>query len=97
MVGGGAKSDVWCQIYADVLNRQIRQMRDPIEVNVRGAALLASAALGFISYDDIASRVPVAKTYSPNPDHRKIYDELFNEFTAIYESNKKIFARLNRN
>ena len=97
MVGGGAKSDVWCQIYADVLNRQIRQMRDPIEVNVRGAALLASAALGFIGYDDIASRVPVAKTYSPNPDHRKIYDELFNEFTAIYESNKKIFARLNRN
>jgi xylulokinase len=96
MVGGGAKSDVWCQIYADVLDRPIRQMKDPIEVNVRGAALLASAALGFIQYDDIASRVPVAKTYTPNSDHRKIYDELFNEFTAIYESNKKIFARLNR-
>lgn len=96
MVGGGAKSDIWCQIYADVLDRPIRQMKDPIEVNVRGAALLAIAALGFISYDDISSRVPVAKTFTPNPDHRKIYDELFNEFTAIYENNKKIFARLNR-
>jgi len=95
MVGGGAKSDVWCQIYADVLDRPIRQMKDPIEVGVRGAAMLASAALGFISYDDISSRVPVAKTYTPNPDHRKLYDELFHEFTAIYESNKKIFARLN--
>ena len=96
MVGGGAKSDIWCQIHADVMNRTIRQMKDPIEVNVRGAALLASAALGFISYDDIASRVPVAKTYHPNPDHRRIYDELFREFTAIYESNKKVFVRLNR-
>lgn len=97
MVGGGAKSDIWCQIHADVMDRPIRQMKDPIEVNVRGAALLASAALGFIQYDDIVSRVPVAKTYTPNPDNRKIYDELFREFTAIYESNKKIFARLNRN
>lgn len=97
MVGGGAKSDIWCQIHADVMDRPIRQMRDPIEVNVRGAALLASAALGFIRYDDIASRVPVAKTYTPNPENRKIYDELFREFTAIYASNKKIFARLNRN
>ena len=96
MVGGGAKSDIWCQIHADVMDRPIRQMKDPIEVNVRGAALLASAALGFIQYDEIASRVPVSKTYTPNPDHRKLYDELFSEFTAIYESNKKIFARLNR-
>lgn len=97
MVGGGAKSDIWCQIHADVMDRPIRQMKDPIEVNVRGAALLASAALGFIRYDDIAARVPVAKTYTPNPEHRKIYDELFREFTAIYASNRKIFARLNRN
>jgi xylulokinase len=96
MVGGGAKSNIWCQIQADVLNRPIRQIKDPIEVNVRGAALLASATLGFLRYDEIGTRVPVANTYTPNPDHRKIYDELFNEFVAIYESNRKIYARLNQ-
>ena len=96
MVGGGAKSDIWCQIHADVLNRTIRQVKDPIQVNVRGAALLASAALGYLSYEDIASRVPIANTYTPNPDHSKIYDELFDEFIAIYESNRRIYARLNR-
>lgn len=96
MVGGGAKSNVWCQIQADVLNRPIRQIKDPIEVNVRGAALLASAALGYLRYDAIGTRVPVANTYTPNPDQRKVYDELFNEFMAIYESNRKIYARLNR-
>lgn len=97
LVGGGARSDIWCQIHADVLNRPIRQMKDPIEVNVRGAALLAGAALGHIRYEDIASRVPVAKTYTPNPDHRKIYDELFKEFLAIYDNNRKMYARLNKN
>lgn len=96
MVGGGAKSDIWCQIMADVMDRPIRQMKDPIEVNVRGAALLASAALGLIRYEEIGEHVPVANTYQPNPANRKLYDELFAEFVTIYESNKKIFARLNR-
>ena len=96
MVGGGAKSNIWCQIHADVLNRPMRQVQDPIEVNVRGAALLASGALGYINYEDIPSRVPIPDMYHPNPDHRKIYDELFGEFVAIYESNRKIYARLNQ-
>jgi xylulokinase len=96
MVGGGAKSNIWCQIQADVLNRPIRQMKDPIEANVRGAALLASASLGYMRYDEIGLHVAAANTYTPNPDHRKIYDELFNEFVAIYENNRKIYARLNR-
>jgi xylulokinase len=96
MVGGGAKSNVWCQIHADVMNRPIRQIKDPIEANVRGAALLACAALGYLRYDEIGTRVAVANTYTPNPDHRKIYDELFQEFLAIYESNRKIYVRLNR-
>ncbi len=95
-VGGGAKSDVWCQIYADILNRPIRQMKDPIEVNLRGAALLASAALGYLEYEDIGSWVQVANTYLPNPDHLKLYDELFGEFVAIYKNNKKTYAKLNR-
>ena len=30
MIGGGANSNVWCQIYADVLNRTIRQVENPI-------------------------------------------------------------------
>jgi xylulokinase len=96
MVGGGAKSNLWCQIHADVLNRPIRQIRDPIEVNVRGAALLASASLGYLGYHEIGTHVAVTNTYEPNPDHRKIYDELFREFIAIYENNRKVYARLNR-
>ena len=47
-VGGGANSDVWAQIHADVTGRTIRQMADPVLANVRGAGMLALLALGRI-------------------------------------------------
>ncbi len=97
MIGGGANSDTWCQIYADILNRPIRQVKDPIYANMRGAAFLASIALGDMTFDDISSQIQIANTYHPNPKHRQIYDLLFAEFVNIYKHNRKIYTRLNRN
>jgi xylulokinase len=95
VVGGGAQSEAWCQILADVLERPMRQMKDPVQANVRGAALLASAALGHIRYDDIPALVPVAQTFAPDGTHQKIYDELFGEFKQLYKNNKLAYRRLN--
>ena len=95
MIGGGANSNVWCQIHADVLDRTIRQVKEPMLANARGAAFLASVALGYLIFDDIPGRTQIVSTYHPNPDNRKIYDELFREFVNIYQSNKEIYARLN--
>jgi xylulokinase len=96
MIGGGANSRVWCQIHADVLDRPIRQLKDPINANARGAAFLASVALGYISFDDISERIQIDNTYEPDPKNRKIYDELFKEFVNIYKRNNRMYARLNR-
>lgn len=95
IVGGGANSDLWCQIYADVLDRTIQQVRDPIAVNVRGAALLASVALGHVSFDDMGRQVEIARTFAPRVANRLVYDRLFKEYLCIYHSNRKIYARLN--
>lgn len=95
IVGGGAVSDLWCQIHADVLDRTVLQVRDPIYVNLRGAAWLASVALGCFSFSDIPQHVQVARTYSPRPENRSIYDELFAEFVHIYKSIRPIYARMN--
>lgn len=95
MIGGGAESNVWCQIHADVLGRTIHQVKDPAQANVRGAAFLASVALGYLTFEEIPSHVQIANTYEPNPAHRKMYDELFREFVNIYQRNKGIYARLN--
>ena len=41
-IGGGARSEVWCQILADVLGRTIEQITDPVNAGTRGAGLLAA-------------------------------------------------------
>ena len=96
VVGGGAISDLWCQIYADVFNRPIRQVKEPRLANARGAAFLASLALGYLAVDDIPQRIQIANTFTPNPANRQIYDELFGEFVNLYKANKAIYARLNK-
>ncbi len=95
-IGGGANSDVWSQILADILGRKIRQVKDPITANARGAAFLASIALGYLTIDQVSERIAIKREYKPNPDNRKIYDELFREFVAFYELSKKMYRRLNK-
>jgi len=96
MVGGGANSDLWCQICADVLNRTIHQVQDPVEANARGAGILAAVALGYGRFEDIAGKVAIAATYRPDPDNHRLYRQMFAEFLAIYRQNRRIYARLNR-
>ncbi|MBC2714067.1 MAG: xylulose kinase [Desulfobacteraceae bacterium] len=94
-IGGGAQSDVWCQIFADVLNRDIRQVENPRQANARGAAFIASVGLGYITFDDIPHLTKIQKTFYPNPDNRKTYDELYNIFIRLYRKNKSLYRRLN--
>ena len=96
IAGGGALSDLWCQIFADVLGRTIRQAEDPVMVNVRGAGLLAHAALGNISWDDIPSLVPITASYRPNPQNSAIYDRRYDAFRRIHRNNQRIYRKLNR-
>ena len=93
--GGGAKSGIWCQIFADVLNLPIRQVKDPIEVNARGAAFIAAEALGLLKFGDLQRQVEFETIYTPNPANRGIYDKIFAEFVTYYKQTKEIYKRLN--
>jgi len=95
MVGGGAKSAIWCQIHADVLNRPIRQVKDPIQTNVRGSAFLAAVALGYYDYEDISKHIAFEATYEPNPQNRELYDQRFTAYLKFYKQNRKVFRFLN--
>jgi len=96
IVGGGGRSALWCQIFADVLQRDIHQVVAPMQANARGAALIASVGLGHITFDDVPDRVGVASTYRPDPTNRAIYDGLFDEFTGFHRRNHKMYRRLRR-
>ena len=96
-VGGGANSDLWSQIHADVLGREIRQVADPVLANVRGAGLLdaprpRAGRRSTTSRPWSRSAAPI----EPNPAHTDEYDLLFGEFVTLYKQTKGIFKRLNR-
>ena len=53
ITGGGARSDSWCQIFADVLGIEIRRDAQPVAVNARGAGWIGAVGAGMISFADI--------------------------------------------
>lgn len=95
-IGGGANSEPWCQIHADVLGREIRQVEDPVLTNVRGAGLVTLVALGKVSVEQIPPMVRVRRTFTPDPATAPVYDHLYKEFVSLYKQTKGIHRRLNR-
>ncbi len=96
VIGGGAASDLWCQIHADVMGRTMERVAAPLHANLRGAALFASVALEAVDLEEIAGLVPVAARFEPDASRATTYDRLFGEFPRLYRSQKAMFARLNR-
>jgi len=95
-IGGGATSPLWCSILADILDRPIEQVAEPVHANLRGSALLAGMALGEVRPVELRSLVPVVAVHHPHPATRARYDRLFAEFPALYSAQKGMFRRLNR-
>ncbi len=94
-IGGGASSDLWCQIHADVLGCTVRQVANPRNANAVGAAMAAFAALGEITLEEISGRVKIAAEYRPIEINRRVYDRQFREFLEFYKRNRAIYRRLN--
>ena len=95
MVGGGAQSSLWAQIHADVLDRTIVQAAEPLWVNVRGAGMLAHAALGHIQWDDIDKSATITATLAPSAANRAAYDKGYDTFRRIHKANRGIYRRVN--
>jgi xylulokinase len=96
IIGGGAKSSVWCQIYANVMNKTIRRVKEPQEAGALGAVIIAKMALGEIhDLKEIKKFCHYDKEFTPSPENRELYDELFKQFKKLYSNNKKWFKRMN--
>jgi len=96
IVGGGAQSDIWCQIFADVLGVEIKQLQDPIYANARGAAWIAAVGLGRLKFDDIDGLVEFKCTYQPKSENLALYNDGFETFKQIYKQMKGIYHHLNQ-
>jgi xylulokinase len=94
-VGGGAQSDVWCQIMADVTGQPIRQIENPIQANALGAAAIAGVGLGALRFADLAALRRVRRTYEPAGALRRLYGDKFETFKEVRTRLAPLYRRLN--
>lgn len=79
--GGGARSRVWVQMFADLLGAPIT-VPEGFETGTRGAALLAGIGVGlYSSHADAVNRaVRLTNTYEPDADRGRIYGERYQQY-----------------
>ncbi len=87
--GGGATSDVWLQIKADILNTEITALSCN-EIGATGTAALAGIAVGAFSNleDTISQMVTTRKIFTPNTQNHTIYAELYKKYANLYNAIK---------
>jgi xylulokinase len=95
ILGGGAQSHRWCQIHADILNRRIELVTDPMYASLRGAAMFAMISLGRISLEDVREIVQVDEAFEPDERARRVYEPMYGEFKKFYGALHGSYARLN--
>ena len=96
IVGGGARSRLWCQIHADVMGRPIEQVAEPMVAQLRGTALLAGRTLGVVDDAEIPGLVEIAERFEPDPTTSASYDRLYAEFPKLIKTQGPMFRRLQR-
>jgi xylulokinase len=95
MVGGGAQSNVWCQVMADVTGCVIRQPEAPIQANALGAAFIGAAGIGALALQEASELLRIQRVYAPDQAHRTLYEERFATFREIHRRLRPLYQRLN--
>ncbi len=92
-LGGGARSDFWNQIKADVTGRRLVTVRCK-EAASLGAAVLAGKALNV--FDSVTSAcesmVAIDHIYEPNPANRTVYDNAYIKYKKLFKDLTEMFA-----
>ena len=95
MIGGGAQSDLWCQIHAYALGVPIERPADPRDAQLKGVAAWARVSLGEMTIEEVGERTVVSDTFRPDGPDAQVYAALFEEYRRLYSSLKKTQKRLN--
>lgn len=94
-IGGGAKSDTWAQIKADITGKEITVL-DVNDMAPVGAALLGGVGAGvFKDVYEASSKVDrkVYKVFKPDHSHDEVYTKRFNTYVSLYPALKDIFPK----
>jgi autoinducer 2 (AI-2) kinase len=84
--GGASKGELWCQILADVTGCEIK-IPKVTEATALGAAIAAGVGVGIYDnmIDGSKKLVQWEKSYKPNLENKKIYDDIKIKWQEIYK------------
>lgn len=89
--GGGASSDVWLQIKADILGRPVAALSAK-EAGACGTCMMAGVATGIYKdlYEAKKNFVKEKRTFVPNTDNAEKYKKYYQAYKKIYSSVRPI-------
>jgi xylulokinase len=92
-MGGGARSDLWLQIKADVLQKPIATV-EVEETACLGAALTAAVATGFFASLEagVSRMVRLRETVEPTQDQREVYRQGYARYLELYDRLAPMFV-----
>ena len=93
--GGGARSELWRQIQADIFRTEIVTINST-EGPAYGAALLAAVGAGFYDSVEDACRnaIRVVERTEPMADNEALYDDYYGIYRDLYPALKPSFDRV---
>ncbi len=96
LMGGGARSRLWCQIVADIHGKPISRARTT-EATSLGAAILAATAAGW--YADVrqaaAAMTATGQQFEPDASAHAVYERLFVEvYQRLFPAIRELVDRL---
>lgn len=83
--GGGARSDLWCQIMADIFQKELVRTENP-DTTALGSAILAAAGIKYFKNVPEACKrmVRTKEVFRPNKKEREIYGQAYKIFQKLY-------------
>ena len=96
VVGGGARSQLWLQMKADVTGRRVRVLAND-EATALGAAMLAGVGAGtFGDLDEAVAALTVldAAIYEPDPGTSAAYGDAYARYRGLFDAVEPEFTRL---
>ena len=94
IIGGGAKSPLWCQIVSDIFGLEVKMPQNA--ESSFGGALLAGVGVGaFADELEAAGKcIRMKKTYYPDMENHKKYMELFEIYKEIADMSGSVWKKL---